>query len=455
MPLTPKEELELIEIEIALKEKEGKEQPKSTKGGLKEVAKNALKQSPLSQTLEAGKSVMEGASNVTEALGNISPIQVPEKLQQTMEPIVNTPRAAGVTMANMAENALVPSPTNIQNAVGRGKEALSNEFQPNSPIEATGAAVGEAAAPVAATVGMGPMGAGLSLGALSAAQSIGRDGEIKPVLTTAAIMAPAVLNKGIKIAQNISKNRSIIDAEKFLTQQADDLSTEFNKFSDDITKSHSKLREKLKINETPAEIEQRIKTFPQTNGQMSPNDVLTRLNFIRDKMSTFTPTDKLKQLSVLDRQINQHINWKNPSDSLEALTLKNSIRAELRKLGTEGNVLVKANEVYSNYLRIANQLKDKLETPELSSALLKRLAKGEVKKSFSVSAAKELKALKRLEKEIGKDILGPVTKRFPEIEAAQKGEGGRGVFKSALGIISPRSMHALEALESLARARKK
>jgi hypothetical protein len=441
-----------------------------------DMVADAAKQTPLGMAAQGADAIAKGGA----ALSNMGKVTVPPALTNAIAPIVNAPRAAGVAVGNvitepqqlMGLPGSQPPVPAAAKALSRGAEALKPGFEPQGAAETIGATVGEAA-PVVASLAAGPAAAAAVMGA----QQIGQTGQISVPFTIATAITPALVTRGARALTKIGQAKNLLDAEKTIQTESGKLVQTFDKYSKEIKSSHTALRERLGVNESPAQIEARIAAYPSTEGKIPLPEILKKLDVVRGKAPAapvdpvragrarlgldapapapgirLTPSEKLKQLALLDEQVNNYVDWKNPAGTREVLTVKNAIRDELRKLGGPAEELLEANKAYSNFLKISGRIAKQLETAEGSEAFLTKLAKGALRRTLSKASMQELAALRALEKGRGVKVLDPVK---AAVEVQQKAGASKGsIVRSAVGVVSPRAGNLIEMMDRISAARK-
>ncbi len=465
--------LNALNAEIA--KLKGAQKPASPASAVGDMALDAVKQTGMGMAAQGAKSV----TDIVSGLSKVGTMSISPELQNKIAPVVNAGRAAGVAVGNvinepqqlMGQPSHAPIMDKAAMAVERGKEALKPGFEPQGAAEQIGAAVGDAAPLLAAGGAPGVVGKSLAVAAAGAAQQGANTGEIGLPLAIGTALAPAIISRGAKTLQKIGQAKNLMEAEKTIQREAGNLVSTFDKYSTEIKNSHNAVRSRLGVNETPAEIEARIARFPKADGKMSVAEILKDLDAIRKPSAAassgraalgleaapaqvMTPSQKLKQLSILDEQINQHVDWKNPASTKEALAMKNAIRDEMMKLGGPAEELLKANKAYSNFLKISGRIAKQLETPEGSEAFLTKLAKGSIRRTLGKAANQELAAVRALEKQRGVKVFDPVRTAVDlNNKAADASATTKGIVKTAIGVAMPRARMLLDGLERLSQAR--
>jgi hypothetical protein len=454
-----------------------------TLDSLKQDALTAVKQSPLGMAAQGVNSMMQGVSK----LAGMGPhFAVSEGVKKAAD-IATIPQRAGRALGVAAADGLEPqqlvglpplSAPNTQNVMDRGQAAFKPGFEPNSMAEKAGAFLGEngtLAAGAAALPG-GAIAQGLAAGTATAASQASETGKIGAGGVLAAAITPALVKGVAKGYQTFKMAKNAVDAEAIINGKVAEMTDTLNNYEKQIKESNLKIKRDLGVLESPEEIQARIRRFPKSGGQLSVGQVQKELDELKNpnlgiktrktgllnsdgKEVTETalpvdmnPPQKLKQLAMLDDQINQQIDWKAPSK--ETLALKNAVREEILKQGDAGRKFIEAQKAYSAYLKIQGRLKASMETPEGARSTLVKIAKGDIKASLTNAAGKQLAAIKALETSKGKQFIEPVKQAVKDQEMLKQAHGAKmAIGRHALGAISPRGYHMIEALRALRNAR--
>jgi len=463
-----------------------KQQQKQQPGPVQDILQRSLATTPIAQTAQMGR---KAGGSVLGALGRFAQsgaVKVSPGVRDVLN-VVDVPRrvgqAAGTALANFPEALIPGAPATagrVLQAGQRGFEALKPGFEPEGVAEQIGAGVGQivpAAAlatalpgsTILSLVGQGAVG-GLEVAAMQASVS----GEISVPLVATAVLAPPIVGAGAKFVAARKGIKNLAEAEALIESQVDDLVKTYNKTMSEGFETARKAKSHLNMKVTEVDRQAIADTFggPMSVKQINDavNDIITppkpktiKTGLLDAKGRpltktalpiTLSPAQKLKQLAVLDEQINNKINYKNPVLTKVESSVKSKIRRTMLETGTdEAKTFVQISLDESKLITTMKALKDVLDGPALARSTIERIVNGTIKKNLTTRLGKQIKAISRLEAQAKREFVRPLRESIEASRAIQKelpksGKAGN-IARNLLGVASPRAKHAADLIGSI------